>query len=99
MSIFEEQFDINTMQRAGIIIDHFFLHKTQKHAVLHCWNQKGWSLVFGMLKMFSIPENLAPLNLIAGYYGEKVGFYFAFLVHHIGWLLVLALPGLALQVY
>jgi len=36
---------------------------------------------------------MQPLNFIADYYGEKFGFYFAWLVNYTAWLLPLALIG------
>jgi hypothetical protein len=36
---------------------------------------------------------MQPLNFIADYYGEKFGFYFAWLVNYTAWLLPLAIVG------
>lgn len=42
---------------------------------------------------------MQPLNYIAYYYGEKMAFYFAFLTFYTSWLLIPALPGIALFIY
>ena len=38
-------------------------------------------------------KNMQPLNFIKDYYGEKMGFYFAWLIHYTGWLIPVALIG------
>jgi anoctamin-7 len=40
-----------------------------------------------------------PITFVANYYGEKVGFYLAFLMFYTSWLLIPAVPGLALFIY
>jgi hypothetical protein len=42
---------------------------------------------------------MQPLNFIANYYGEKIGFYFAFLLFYTAWMVIPAIPGLALFIY
>ena len=37
---------------------------------------------------------MQPLNFIKDYYGEKFGFYFAWLIHYTGWLIPVAVIGL-----
>jgi hypothetical protein len=39
-------------------------------------------------------NSVKPLDLIADYYGEKVGFYFAFYLHYTCWLLIPCFAGL-----
>jgi len=38
-------------------------------------------------------DNMQPLNFIKDYYGEKFGFYFAWLIHYTGWLIPVAIIG------
>ena len=42
---------------------------------------------------------MQPLHFIANYYGEKLGFYFTFLIFYTSFLLIPAIPGLALSIY
>jgi hypothetical protein len=42
---------------------------------------------------------MQPLNFIANYYGEKMGFYFAWLSFYTSWLLIPAIPGVVLFIY
>lgn len=44
-------------------------------------------------------KNMQPLNFIKDYYGEKFGFYFAWLVHYTGWLIPAAIVGTAFGIY
>ena len=41
---------------------------------------------------------MQPLNFIKDYYGEKFGFYFAWLIHYTGWLIPIALIGFILGI-
>ena len=42
---------------------------------------------------------MQPLNFIASYYGEKVAFYYAWLMFYTSWLLIPAIPGVILFIY
>jgi hypothetical protein len=42
---------------------------------------------------------MQPINFIANYYGEKQGFYFAWLMFYTSWLMVPAIPGIVLFIY
>lgn len=42
---------------------------------------------------------MQPLHFITNYYGEKMGFYFAYQLFYTSWLLILAIPGVALFLY
>ena len=39
------------------------------------------------------------LDNVAEYFGEKFGFYFAWLIHYTSWLLLPSICGLIMQVY
>lgn len=38
-------------------------------------------------------DNMQPLNVIKDYYGEKMAFYFAWLIHYTGWLIPIMIIG------
>ena len=40
-------------------------------------------------------NNMQPLNVIKDYYGEKMAFYFAWLIHYTGWLIPPMIIGVA----
>ena len=46
-----------------------------------------------------IVNHIEPLNIIKNYYGEKYAIYFTFLAHHIGWLVIAAVPGFCMTFY
>jgi len=78
--------------------DHFPLHEKFRHEIFESWQKHKVKLFFGMLTG-NYKEHMQPLNFIASYYGEKTAFYFAFMTFFTGWLLIPALPGLALFIY
>jgi hypothetical protein len=51
-----------------------------------------WRLSYGMIATGFL-DNMQPLNFIKDYYGEKFGFYFAWLIHYTGWLIPVAIIG------
>lgn len=55
-------------------------------------------LFIGMLTGNFI-SSMQPLNFICNYYGEKMAFFFAFQVFYTSWLIIPALPGIALFIY
>ena len=42
---------------------------------------------------------MQPMNFIASYYGEKMAFYYVWLLFYTSWLMIPAIPGIALFVY
>ena len=53
-----------------------------------------YRLILGMLISSRFLDNMQPLNVIKDYYGEKMGFYFAWLIHYTGWLIPPIVIGL-----
>lgn len=97
--IFNEEFDIETMKSAGVILDHFALHKTEKNAIIKSWKQHKFAILGDMLTLHKQKHNFQTLTMIANYYGENMGLYFAFAASHIAWLIPLSIVGLAFQAY
>lgn len=97
-TVFKSEFDIKTLVKAGIVKEHFMTHTYVRYAIVQSWKKHGNSLCVGMLKG-QYMNHIEPLNLIANYYGEKYAMYFAFLVHHIGWLIVPSVFGSMMFAY
>lgn len=75
------------------------LHTVSKRAIAQSWNTHKWALVRRMLWGDSWIKHMEPINLIAAYYGEKQALFFAFLIHHIGQLVVPSAFGMILNGY
>ena len=85
--------------RSGVILSHFPLHTEQRHLIYSSWLEYRWSLSWGMIVGSRFLKNMQPLNFLKEYYGEKFGFYFAWLVHYTGWLILPAIVGTCFGVY
>ena len=83
-AIFAEEFEIPVLQQSDIIFDNFMLHTNERSAIMKSWKKYRFSLMFGIVYSNNFHEIMQPLNLIANYYGERNGMYFAFLIHHAG---------------
>ena len=83
--------------KRGVIESHFPVHMPEREHVYTSWLQYRWRLAWGFIyKGYS--ENMQPLNFIKDYYGEKFGFYFAWLIHYTGWLIPIAFVGFILGI-
>jgi len=60
------------------------LHTNERSAIMESWKKYKFSLMFGIVYSSNFHKTMQPLNLIANYYGERNGMYFAFLIHHAG---------------
>lgn len=85
------------LQKRGVIVDHFPVHMEERTLIYKSWTEYKWRLSRGML-LTGFLENMQPLNFIREYYGEKFGFYFAWLIHYTGWLIPVAAIGFILGV-
>jgi len=92
-------FDIGYLVKSKVILEHFPVHshEAERSKIITSWNQYGTRLSLGFLTG-KFAENMQPLNFIKDYYGAKFGFYFAWLVHYTGMLLLPSIVGLAIFV-
>ena len=90
-------FDIGYFIKSKIILQHFPMHshEEERNKIVTSWNQYGNRLSVGFLTG-KFEENMQPLNFIKDYYGAKFGFYFAWLVHYTGMLLIPSFVGVVL---
>ncbi|EQC28384.1 hypothetical protein SDRG_13931 [Saprolegnia diclina VS20] len=73
--------DLAKLEESGTIVASFPLHNTaEKTALYEAWIHRR--------KMFA-----QPIDQIAGYFGPKIGLYFAFLGHYASWLVSAGLIG------
>ena len=78
--------------KSGVIKQHFPVHMPERSLIYKSWVEYKWRLSKGML-LTGFLDNMQPLNFIKDYYGEKFGFYFAWLIHYTGWLIPVAFIG------
>lgn len=98
MKTFELEFDIDYLQKSGVILDHFPCHTEERKNVIKSWSKFGFRLSYSML-VGNFWQNMQPINFIAEYYGEEFGFYFAWLVHYTGMLIIPSILGFAIFIY
>lgn len=95
LKTFETEFDIGYLTKTGVIIDHFPCHTQDREYIIKSWRKHGFKLTYSIF-LPSFWSHMQPINFIADYYGEEYGFYFAWLVHYTGMLLLPALFGLVI---
>lgn len=88
----EQEMDIDYLVKSGVILNHFPVHLPERKLIYESWLEYRWRLSSGML-LTGFLRNMQPLNFIKDYYGEKFGFYFAWLIHYTGWLIPVAIIG------
>ena len=79
--------------KRNVILEHFPVHMPERNQIYRSWMDYRYRLVSGMLTSRFL-DNMQPLNVIKDYYGEKMGFYFAWLIHYTGWLIPPMIIGL-----
>lgn len=97
----EEEIDLDYFVDQGIILDHFHLHKrTTVEDIQDSFKHYYWKLLYAFLGFDdSFIKYMQPLNMMKMYYGEKVAFEYAYLIHYNAWLFIATVGGLALFAY
>ena len=89
----EQEFDLSYLVKSHVIIDHFPLHERDRSQIKVSFHEYKYKLIRGFIyRGFLV--NMQPLNFIANYYGEKFGFYFGWLLHYTGQLIIPATLGI-----
>jgi hypothetical protein len=82
----------------GVVVEHFALHDKYRYQIKESFVRYRFRLFFFFITHHYI-KYMQPLNFIANYYGEKMGFYFAFLYFYTSSLMLPAIPGTILFIY
>jgi len=92
-----DHMDIGYMEKEHVISDHFPCHNSVRDTLDDSWHEHKYKLVWGFL-VGGFSTEMQPLNFIADYYGEKYGFYFAWLVHYTGQLILPSIIGVGILI-
>ena len=93
----EQEVDMDYLRKSGVILENFPVHMPERENIEGSWNKHGLRLAAGMTTSGFL-KHMQPLNFIKDYYGEKFGFYFAWLIHYTGWLIPAAIIGTILGI-
>ena len=93
-------FDLGYLVKSKVITEHFPVHshEEEREKIITSWNNYGKRLSLGFLTG-NFESNMQPLNFIREYYGAKFAFYFAWLVHYTGMLLIPSFMGIIIFIY
>ena len=100
---FNMHFDLGYLVKSKVIKEHFPVHshEEEREKIQISWANYGTRLSWGFLTG-NYAANMQPLNFIREYYGAKFAFYFAWLVHYTGMLLIPSIVGIiifVIQIY
>jgi len=105
-SVIKKFVDLDLLKDQKVISDFFRMHTAAGSQKLReIWSSKScwyWPQPLGQLKDFLTENknhNYTAINSMRQYFGEKISFYFAFSSFFTCSLLLLAVPGIALQGY
>ena len=89
--------DLGYMEKSHVISDHFPCHNNVRENVTESWHDNKSRLVWGFL-VGGFESHMQPINFISEYYGEKYGFYFSWLVHYTGQLILPSVIGVGILI-
>ncbi|CAK55572.1 unnamed protein product (macronuclear) [Paramecium tetraurelia] len=95
-----EEFDLDKFILEGLVISHFPLEDNSKQQkVDQLWKELQYNCIRDTIRFETHQFSLRPLNSIAAYYGPVIAWYISFNVQIVGWLIIPALVGSAIQLY
>ena len=96
---FKQEFNVRTLIEGGVVFEHFMPHTSKKFEIIDSLDKHVLKLIFNFVSMGEgFRDHFEPINLIADYYGEKYALYLAFILHHIGWITIMAVAGSAIWI-
>ncbi|CAD8159360.1 unnamed protein product [Paramecium octaurelia] len=100
INVLNEEFDLDKFVLEGLVISHFPLEDSSKSLkVNEMWKDLQYNCIRDTIRIKTHQIALRPLNSIASYYGPVIAWYIAFNVQIVGWLIIPALVGSAIQLY
>lgn len=96
---FEQQLDLAGLKEQGVVEDHFHLHKRLAIDEIQHSFKKYQTKLCCRMACCSYSKYVQPLNMVKNYYGEKVAFEYAFLLHYQSWLIYASIAGMCLVCY
>ena len=79
-------------------MEHFPLHKQEPKVFKELFEKSKYRLMKGFVTG-NFHEHFVAINYMKMYYGEKIAFEFAFLMHYQAWLLIPTVMGVILTIY
>ena len=96
--ILRKEIDFENFVLQGVIQEHFPLHKQEPLVFKELFEKSKWKLMRGFVTG-NFHEHFVSINYMKMYYGEKIAFEFAFLMHYQAWLLIPTVTGVLLTFY